>query len=433
METQPQQSVTPILEIAWTRHAQFDGSSGRRSKAHLRLRRWIATLSVLATLFAILADMFPVEQFGLVGFLLKLLLVLSPLLGSGLAYYTARNLSSGDWLITRAGAEEIRKEIYLYRTVLQKSPNRNKWLEKRLAEIQRSVFRGLHGELTMRPYEGPLPPGYSPEDPYGDSGFDDLSGDEYFRRRLEFQLGWHSEKVVKRQAERTRLQIFIIASGIAGAVLAVFLPIWVALAASFTAVFMGWQELRNLDVVIRNYSKVLMELNIIHDHWINLTDEEKTRAEFYKMVRATEDILWSQNVEYIKAMQEALKESDLEDEAGLVSRLIRQAEDSDQRVKQSMQDAIVDFTGEKLHEAEEKIEETFETALQTLAEDASSELVQAELEAMQKDLAERFSGLKSLLHSIAEEFSGVEINRDTPPAVLNDYLARFPKSQEAKG
>ena len=104
---------------------------------------------------------------------------------------------------------------------------------------------------------------------------------------------------------------------------------WVALAAAFSAAFIGWQELRSLDSVVRNYSKVVLELNIIFDHWKNLEGEERNQTEFYKTVRSTEDILWSQNVEYIKAMQEALRDSDLEEEASLVNRVIKEQRDSD--------------------------------------------------------------------------------------------------------
>jgi hypothetical protein len=48
-----------------------------------------------------------------------------------------------------------------------------------------------------------------------------------------------------------------------------------------------------------------------------------------------------------------------------------------------MEDGMVEFTKETLEDAEEKIEETFKAALGTLAEEASSELVRQELEAMQ--------------------------------------------------
>ncbi|MBL8102573.1 MAG: SLATT domain-containing protein [Anaerolineales bacterium] len=432
MDTQPQQA-TPILQIAWTRYAQLDAYSKKRTKAHINSRRWISILSVVATFLAILTTFIPDESPTLLSVSLKFFLILTPILGSALAAFGSKFLSSGDWLIARAGAEEILKEIYNYRTVLANTPTRRAWLEKRLAEIQRSMFRGMNGELTMPPYNGPIPPNYSPSDPASDPGFNDLNGDEYFKHRLEAQLNWHVGRVNKRQVERTRLQIFIILSGVFGALLAVFLPLWTALAASFTAVFIGWQELRNFDSVVRNYSKVIMELNILNDHWKNLEPEEKSSTEFFEIVRSTEEILWGQNVEYIKAMQEALKNSDLEEEAGLVNRVIKAARESDRRLKQAMEDSVVEFTSEKLSQAEETLSETFETALNTLAEEASSDLVRAELEAMQRGLQERFADIKSTLAEIAEDFAGVEIGANTPPAVLNSLLARYPKSQEPKG
>jgi lipid II:glycine glycyltransferase (peptidoglycan interpeptide bridge formation enzyme) len=180
-----------------------------------------------------------------------------------------------------------------------------------------------------------------------------------------------------------------------------------------------------------------MELTILYDHWKNLKSGEKTPSEFYKMVRSTEDILWSQNVEYIKAMQEALKESDLEEEASLVNRVIKEARESDRRLKQSMEDAVVDMTTDKLREGEERLSETFEEALSTLAEEASSEIVQAELAAM-KEAIQEFTenlraGLSNSLQEIAEEFKGVEVGTDTPREVLNNLLSRYPKTSEVKG
>ena len=376
MDTQPQQP-TPILEIAWTRFAQLDAISSRRTKRHLSMRRLIALLGVLATLFAILSQSFPMETAGFLGLIIRGLLIILPVLASGIAAFTSTEYSNGDWLISRAGAEEILKEIYSYRTILKDSPTRRTWLEKRLVEIQRSVYRGMNGELTMEAYTGQLPPHYNPEDPNSDWGFNDISGDDYFRYRLEQQLSWHENKVVTRKYERRRLRAFILIAGGAGVILAVVLPIWVALTASLTAALIGWQELRSLDVVIRNYSKVRMELGIIRDHWKNLQEEEKTQSEFFNMVRSAEDILWSQNVEYIKAMQEALKESDLEEEASLINRVVKEARESDRRLKQSMEDVMVDFTREKLVKSEEVLTEEMENALNELSKEASSDLVQA--------------------------------------------------------
>ena len=444
METQPQQA-TPILEVAWAHFAQLDAASTKRTKAHLRMRRWIGALGVLATLFAIITELYGAILLPVIGLVLKILLIATPILASTFAAFVSKFFSSGDWLITRAGAEEVLKEIYAYRTILQKTPTRRNWLEKRLEEIQRSVYRGMNGELLLEPYKGPLPPAprFSPTYPVSDPGFHDLTGEEYFSYRLEDQLKWHTREVGRRQKERVRLQVFILISGALGALLAAFgspISLWVALTASVTSALLGWQELRNLDTVVRNYSKVIMELGILSSHWKNLEAEEKNQTEFYQVVQSTEDILWSQNVEYIKAMQEALRESDLEKQASLINRVIQDQRKVDERFQQSMQDAVVDYTRESMNEAEEVLEDKFKETLGTLAEEASSELVQAELAAMQnaiqnaaQNVAEHIGGFSSSLKELMAEFDGVEIGSNTPMSVLNNLMTRLPKTTDAKG
>lgn len=432
----------PILQVAWARFSELDANSLARSKSHLGKRRWIAALGILATLFAILSQMFP-EGSGIVGLGLRFLLVITPLIGSAMAAFTKAFFSSGDWLMMRAGAEEILKEIYFFRTVLQKQKDRRVYLEKRLAEIHRQLLQSMSGELVLKPYNGPVPSNYYPNDPTSDPGIDDLTGDDYFKYRVENQLAWHRKEVHEYQVERIKLQILILAAGGGGAALAAFgggFSIWVAFTASLTAAFLGWQELRNIDLVIKNYSKVVVELSVVYDHWLNLEQEERSDAEFFRMVRSTEEVLWAQNMEYIKSQQEALKDSDLDEEASLINRVIKESVDSAKRTKKAMADAMVDFTRETLQDTEEKVDETFKAALGSLAEEASSELVQKELEAMSKAATEmvqnvvaKASSLTSSLADIAKEFAHIDIGRDTTKEELNAILARYPKTNDVKG
>jgi hypothetical protein len=239
------------------------------------------------------------------------------------------------------------------------------------------------------------------------------------------------------------MTIYILIAGGLGAIFAALgggWSLWVAFTASVTAAFIGWQELRNVDATIKTYSKVVMELTILYDHWQNLEPEERTPAEFYTMVRGCEDVLWSQNMEYIKSMQEALQESGLDKEAGLINRVIKESVDSAERTKQAMADAVVEQTTVTLQEAEKKVEETFKAVLGSLAEEASSEIVQAELEAMSKaasemveNVVEKAKSFSSSLADIAKEFAHIEIGRDTSKEQLNAILARYPKSSDVKG
>ena len=448
METETPKPA-PILEIAWTRHANLDLAAGRRTKAFYTIRRRIIWLGVLATFLAIITQMFfldlkslPVPMF-ILGVIVKFFFIATPILASILASFATKFYSNGAWLIYRAGSEEIKKEIYFFRTILQKDPSRRAYLEKRLGEIQRQLFRSLSGEFAFEGYDGPLPSNYNPQDPNSDPGFSELTGDEYFKYRLENQLAWHNKKVNQHKEERRRMTIYILIAGGLGAIFAALgggWTLWVALTASITAAFIGWQELRNVDSTIKNYSKVVMELTILYDHWQNLESEERTSAEFYTMVRGCEDVLWAQNTEYIKSMQEALKEADLDQEAGLINRVIKESVDSADRTKQAMADAIAEQTTVTLQETEKKVEETVKATLGSLAEEASSELVQKELDAMSKAATEmvqtvvaKASSFSSSLADIAKEFAHIDIGRDTSKEQLNAILARYPKSNDVKG
>jgi hypothetical protein len=442
----------PILEIAWTRYANLDLAADRRTAAYYRIRKWIINLGVLATLFAILTQLYfldpapttsPFPGYGILRLLVKILFIAMPVLASIFAAFATKFYSNGAWLVYRAGGEEIKKEIYFYRTVLQKDTGRRAYMEKRLGEIQRGLFRTLSGEFAFEGYSGPLPSNYNPQDPNSDPGFHDLTGEEYFKYRLEHQLSWHNRKVNQRKLERRWMTIYILTIGGLGAVMAAIgdaLSVWVALTASITAALIGWQELRNVDETIKNYSKVVMELTILYDHWQNLEPEERSDAEFYKMVKGCEEVLWAQNVEYVKSMQEALQESGLEREASLINRVIKESEESAERTQQGMRDEAVAFTKETLQTTERQVQESFKATLGSLAEEASSEVVQKELEAMGRAATEvvqaatqRVSSLSAHLAHLAREYANVDIGRHTTKEELNEILSRFPKSTDVKG
>jgi hypothetical protein len=432
----------PILDIAWMRYAQLDQAAEKQVRPHYRLRRWIAVLGVLATLLAVLVQTYP-ESFPALGkVILKVMLIIAPLVASGLAAFYNHFYGNGSWLVLRAGAEEIKKEIYNFRTVLKNDPRRRIWLEQRLADIQRQVYRGLGGELVLAPYKGEIPPYYDPSNPNSDPGFHDLTGEEYFTYRLEDQLAWHIGKNNRIQAERISLRVAILVAGAAGSLLAALggtLALWVAVTASIAAALFGWVELRNLDATLKNYSKVIVELMIVSDHWKNLEYEERTNAEFFKTVKGTEKVLWDQNVEYIRSMQEAIADADL-DEAELIDDVLNQAVASDKRMKQKMRDSIVDYTGKSLREAEEKVTETFEEALGTIAEEASSDLVQQELAAMREaaeqaveNIVNRASKVRAALDELKSEFGHIDFNAETPASELHAMMKRMPKTGEIKG
>jgi len=118
MTMEPQPNV-PILNIAWTRYAQLDALSNKHSRPHYRWRRWIAILGVLAALFAVITQAYSQYLPATVGWLLKFFLIATPITASVLAAFVNKFYDGNEWLVTRAGAEEILKEIYMYRTLFK--------------------------------------------------------------------------------------------------------------------------------------------------------------------------------------------------------------------------------------------------------------------------------------------------------------------------
>ena len=110
METETKKTA-PILEIAWTRHANLDAAASRRTKSYYTIRRWIIWLGVLATLFAIVAQLLSQNESlsTVLKLVVKIFLVITPILASALAAFANKFYSNGHWLVYRAGAEEIQK------------------------------------------------------------------------------------------------------------------------------------------------------------------------------------------------------------------------------------------------------------------------------------------------------------------------------------
>jgi len=351
----------------------------------------------------------------------------------------------------RAGAEEIKKEIFLYRTIRDKS-TRDQVLENKLAVIQRQMYQSLNGEFSFESYDGEIPPYYNPKEPdekkRGDGGFHDLTGEEYFRFRLEDQFNWHNKKINGYQRARRMMVIYILAMGGLGAMIAAWgegLSILVALTAAITTALIGWQELNNYDAIIGNYSKVVVELTLLYDHWKILQPEVRLEKgkEFEYMVDRCESVLWAQHKEYIRMQQEVLQETEkeIQEKAKLVDDLLAKAQETTKAAEKEVREAVFDAASQAMDTGKEKLVEEFNATLGKLAEEAASDLVQQELAAMRNaiaDVVESVTGdnkisLFSSLAKIAEKFSNTDIGRSTTKEELNTILAQYPKTGEVKG
>jgi len=335
-------SIPPVLESAWKRFADYDNTAEHLQDQYYLLRRWVLYFSIIATFLAILLDNFRQLFIAPVVTFLQVLLILVPITGSVIVAFISKFQQGQKYLALRAGAEEILKEIFFYRTIMRSNLTRNKWLNNRLASIQRQVHRTLGGEVVVKPYTGKhLNPRYYPDSPDADEGIADLESADYLRVRLESQLAWHIKKIQEHQRSRMRFTIMILVFGGLGALFAGLdmlftgISIWVALTAAISTAVTNWQELMGVDIIIPNYSKVILELNILRDKWLSLTPNEQTQSEFYRIVRSTEKVLWSQNVQFISAMKESMDEAEAEQEK-IVEEMIEMSHEVVGRVQEEI-------------------------------------------------------------------------------------------------
>jgi hypothetical protein len=347
-------SIPPVLEIAWKRFADYDNTAESSQDQYYLLRRWVLYFSIIATFLAIVVENFRTIFPEIIVTALQVILIAVPIAGSVLIAFLSEFKQGQKYLAMRAGAEEIKKEIYLYRTVMQTNPNRKKWLNKRVAEIQRQVHRSLGGQVVVKPYTGEyLNPYYDPNANYPtDQGYDDLDGEEYITLRVEDQLAWHIRKIQSYQTKRKRLIILILIAGGIGSLLAGIdfilngIAIWVALATAISSAITNWKEVLGLDITVPNYSKVILELNILLDHWKSLEPYERTQAESFRIVRATEKLLWSQNTEYISAMRESMDEAEAKQE-----KMVEDMIEMSQEVAGRVQEQIIEEARRSMEEA----------------------------------------------------------------------------------
>jgi len=310
---QPNNEQLSPLKLAWQRYAQIDTNAVKASTVYFQLRSWILVLGLLATLLAVLIEIF--GTVGLLGQLLSVSLIVVPALSSVVVAFTNKFQKGERWLALRTGAEEIKKEIFLYRTIMQQEPIRDYWLSDRLAAIQRQVFETL-GDIPLTPYTGPLPPHHNPDDPHSDPGFSDLLAHDYLKYRLQNQMQWHTKELKTMKGSRTRLHIAMFTFTGMGTVLAGLanlpgwegLSLWVAFTTALATMFTSWLELRRMESTIENYNQLVLELKLIQEHWDTLPLSRRNGDEFFKMVLATERVLWSQHNRFVSEMRKAVAE-----------------------------------------------------------------------------------------------------------------------------
>lgn len=261
-------------------------------------------LAVMATILAVVPCLMPDSRYlwlmpacriglALIGLSLTLVIGVSNRLQEGQV-----------WLTLAGGAAATERAIYLYRTLLQYTPERNVWLSQQVASIQQHVQERLGGIWVMRPAAFP-PLKIETED-------QNLLADGYLTDRITPQQERLQQQLAQLSATRNLYQwVSLLCSGIV-----VLVPLLSptglsgsAIAATLALALLFWLKLSSLNRWIEIHSQLILGLTLLRDFWQSLPVLERTGSTFFRLVWASETLIespYQQLADQVKATVHAL-------------------------------------------------------------------------------------------------------------------------------
>lgn len=218
-----------------------------------------ASLSVLSCVDASDPSAETVRSFSrtglvLVGLALSILMVRSP---------DERNRPVEQAL--SSGAAAAARATYLYRTLLQYTPQRAVWLNQQLTRIQQDIQEQLGTDWVLH-----LPSGDENQESQDLSDLSDLKVEEYIQQRLVPELTAANQHMIQSAQQRTRYQFASVFSAGMVVLLPILNPHWMvgsAIAATIAIGSLFWQQVLRLGDRIDSDRQLALGLNLLKNAW----------------------------------------------------------------------------------------------------------------------------------------------------------------------
>jgi SLOG in TRPM, prokaryote/SMODS and SLOG-associating 2TM effector domain 1/Protein of unknown function (DUF4231) len=317
---------TPFLSHAWELFALFDANAKRQREHFEKLQIWIVGVGVFVTAAVVLQVFLRSNKILTTGTLadqiLHGIIVFLPIIVSILIAWASRFTPGNKWVLLRASAEAIKREIYRYRSgtgvyindaeaSAQSSSHRKPGLSpqenfsEKITGISNQLMQTEMNTLALRPYGGPIPPKMDGAEEK-DDGYSQLTPDRYISIRIDDQLSYFRNRTNELSAELARSSWLIFIAGGLGTLLAALgLEPFVALTAALAAAFVSYLEYRQTQYTLVKYNQTLSSLNNVKNLWMAFP-EDKRKENFDELVNTTEQILETENTGWVQQMHDAL-------------------------------------------------------------------------------------------------------------------------------
>ncbi len=321
LSSQESDEDTSTIKLAWQSFGQYDANANRQQSIFNRLQKSILAFGVLGTTLAVAQS-----QLIIVGLesnipavgdydILRIVIVTIPIIITLLMTTSNRFNAGTKWILTRASAETIKKEIYRYRTHTEiysdsetKKLSREIKLARKLDRISSKIMQTEVNTSAMPPYTGAIPPLYGAAD--GDEGLDFMTPERYLKYRLQDQLTYYSKKTVQLEKELKWYQWLIYIGGAAGTLLAAFeFELWIAVSTALVTAFTSYLQYQKTEERLMRYNQTATDLDNIRRWWVSLSAQEQADpANLDKLVGQTETSVHSEHAAWIQDMQDAMSE-----------------------------------------------------------------------------------------------------------------------------
>lgn len=303
-----------VLGQAWETFARYDRNANLQQKYFSKLQLWILLLGVVGTALAITSEVLPrnfdtMNRIPLQGSL-RIILIIIPIVLTVLITFSNRFKQGNKWLLLRAGAESIKREIYRYRVKGYYRDNPEQQLAQKVEDVTRRTMRTEVNTTSLQPYEGTTYPPQMDESLGADDGFSFLQPDRYVEIRLGDQLNYFQNKAVKleRQLKFYSVSIFV-AGGLGTFLAAINYPVWIALTTAVGAAFGTYLGFRQTENTLTKYNQAATDLSNVKAWWNALSAAEQARQEnINALVDHTEQVLQTELDGWVQQMQDALAE-----------------------------------------------------------------------------------------------------------------------------
>lgn len=245
---------------------------------------------------------------------LGFLILLIPILISLLLAATNRFNSGNKWLMLRAGAEAVKREIFIYRTFagsynsyqLGEAFNRESVLAKKLQTISHQLMQSDVNTTSLHDYTGTLPPQYSTAK--RDDGMSILTPEYYLTFRLEDQLDYYLNKTNKTAKLAHILHWVSLSIGAIGTLLAALsLELWIALTTALVVALSSYIEQQQLETSLRKYNQASVELAALRNWWVALSAREQAdQTNIDQLVEGSERVLQSEFSGWMEEMRDSI-------------------------------------------------------------------------------------------------------------------------------